>query len=85
MALVRAAERIGGGMLGKYKKWGPTKWIVRGGLGVRPQEILRFLHALKCILGAPEALFVHAHSTYIPASCRLRLAVSDRKVRRMGP
>ena len=35
------------------------------------------LHALKCVLGAP---FVHVHSTYIPASCLLRLVVSDPSV-----
>ena len=28
---------------------------------------------------------MHAHSTYTPASCRLRLAVSDRKVQHTGP
>ena len=45
------------------------------GHGHRNFEIL---HALKCVLGAPKAFFVHAHSKYIPKSCRL--AVSDRKV-----
>ena len=38
-----------------------------------PQGNFEILHALKCVLGAPEALFVHAHSTYIPASCLLQL------------
>ena len=31
----------GGGAQGKYKKWGPAKWIMWGGLGARPQEILK--------------------------------------------
>ena len=37
----RAAERTAGAQ-GKYKMWGPVRWIVKGGLGARPQEILRF-------------------------------------------
>ena len=43
------------------------------------------LHALKCVLGASEVLFAHVYSTYIPASCRLCLTVSDRKVPHTGP
>ena len=42
------------GEQGKYIKWGPAIRIVQGGLGAHPQEIL---HALKCVLGTPEALF----------------------------
>ena len=33
----RAAKRIGGAQ-GKYKKWGPTKWIVRGVWGQAPRK-----------------------------------------------
>ena len=52
----RAAERIGGAK-GKYKKWGRAKWIVWGGSGGTPPGSFEILHALKCVLGAPEALF----------------------------
>ena len=42
MHFARAAERIGGSQ-GKYKKVGFHKmYCVRGGLGARPQAILRF-------------------------------------------
>ena len=34
---MRAAERIGGAQ-GKYKKWGPTKWIVREVWGHAPRR-----------------------------------------------
>ena len=69
------AKRIGRAQ-DKDKKWGPTIWIVRGGSGGIPPENVENLHALKCVLGAPEALFfVNSHSIYIPASCRLQLAV----------
>ena len=40
---------------------------------------------LKCVLGAPEALLVHAHSAYIRESCHLRLVVSERKYDVRGP
>ena len=36
-----SAERIVGAQ-GKYKKWGPCCRLCEGGLGVRPQKILRF-------------------------------------------
>ena len=67
--------------------WGPRVYrLCEGGLGVRPQEIFKILPALKCAPGTSEAPFaINAHSAYIPASCSLRLAVSDRKVRRTGP
>ena len=45
-----------------------------------PPGNFEILHALKCVLGAPEALYRAAHSTYIPASCCLRLAISDQEV-----
>ena len=50
-----------GGAQGKYKKWGPIKWIVcvLGGRGS-----FEILHALKCVLGAPETLF-HTCTQYI--------------------
>ena len=41
----------------KYKKWGPTKWIVREGSEGTPPGNFEILHALKCVMGAPEALF----------------------------
>ena len=40
----------------------------------------RILHALKCVRGLLRLFFVHAHSTYIPASCHLRVAALCRKV-----
>ena len=36
------------------------------------------LHALKHVLGASEASFMHSYSTYVPASCCLHLAVSEK-------
>ena len=45
-----------------------------------PPGNFEILYALKFVLGAPEALFHAAHSTYIPTSCRLQLAVSDRNL-----
>ena len=68
--LARAAERIGGAQ-GKYKKWAPENGLCEGGLGARPQEIL---HALKCVPGAPEALF-HACTQYI-YTCKLPSSIS---------
>ena len=56
MPLYRAAERIGGAQ-GKCKNWGPKKWIVGGGSGGTPPGNFEILHALKCVLGTPEALF----------------------------
>ena len=75
----QAAERIGGAQ-GKYKKWGPIKWTCKGGLGARPQEILRFYMLCSVFWGLQRLFFVHAHS-----SCRLRLAVLDRKCDERGP
>ena len=54
--IVRAAKRIGGAQ-GKDKKWGPAIWMVRGGSGGMPPGNFEILHALKCVLGASEALF----------------------------
>ena len=47
----RAAERIGGGEPEQMEKLGPTKWIVPS------ENYFEILHALKCVLGASEALF----------------------------
>ena len=49
---------------GEDKKWGPAIWIVRGGVGGMPPGNVEILHALKCVLGAPEALF-YASTQYI--------------------
>ena len=62
----------------KDKKWGPAIWIVRGGSGGTPLVNVEILHALKCVLGVPEALFcAFTQYIYIPASCCLQLVVSD--------
>ena len=54
------------------QKVGPHKMdCVRRGLGARPQEIL---HALKCVLGAPESLF-RAHTQHI-YTCKLPSSIS---------
>ena len=45
-----------------------------------PPGNFEVLHALKCVLGAFEAPFCACIQSYIPASCRLRLAVSDQKL-----
>ena len=37
---------------------------------------MRFLNALKCVLGASEAPFEHSYSTYIRLSPRLHLVAS---------
>ena len=56
---------------GQTQKVGPHKMdYVRGVWGHTPRKFCDFTRALKCVLGAP---FVHAHSTYILASCLLRL------------
>ena len=80
----RAAERIGGGPRANTQSGAPQNELCERG-----QEILRFYMLLSVFWGLLRLFFVHAHSTqYIytgPASCRFRLAVSDRKVRRTGP
>ena len=43
---------------GQRQKWGPAIWIVRGGSGGMRPENVEILHALKCVLGAPEAFFL---------------------------
>ena len=53
--------------------------------GHSPRKIFRFTCSEVCSGGFLRLLFVHAYSTYIPASCRLRSAVSDQKVRHTGP
>ena len=88
LSVNRATERIGGGggrggwggAQGKYRMWDPKILIVGGGSGGPAPGNFEILHALKCVLGAPEAVFHAAHSTYIPASCHLQLAVSVQKV-----
>ena len=80
----RAAEKIVGTQ-GNCKKWGPYFRLYEWGLGARPQKILRFYVFWSVFWELLRILFEHAYSTYIPASCRLRLAVSDQKVRRTGP
>ena len=54
----------------QIQKAGPIIYIAEGGSGG---------HALKCVLGLMRLLFVHAYSKYLPASCRLCLAVSDKE------
>ena len=59
---------------------------MQGGSGGTPPENFEVLHALKRVLGASEApLCARIQYIHIPGSCRLRLAVSDQKVRRTGP
>ena len=51
---------------------------MQGGSGGTPPENFEVLHALKRVLGASEAPFCACiQYIHIPASCRLRLAVSD--------
>ena len=49
---------------GQMQKVGPHKMdcVGGGGAGGTPPGNFEILHALKCVLGAPEAFFVHAHS-----------------------
>ena len=70
----RAAKKIGGGGgQGKYTKVEPPQnGLCEGGSGGMLPGHFESLHVLKCVLGAPEDLFCHAHSS--PASCCLRLA-----------
>ena len=56
------------------EKWGPTEWIVRGVWGGTPPGNFEILHALKCVLGAPEALF-RACTQYI-YTCKLPSSIS---------
>ena len=70
----RAAKRIWG-VGDKYNNWGPTNGLCEGGSGgIRKLIFLRFLHALKCVLGVPEALF-HACTQYIYI-CKLPSSIS---------
>ena len=53
----RAAERVVGGPRANIQKVGPHKLdCVKGAQGTPPGNF-EILHALKCALGAPEALF----------------------------
>ena len=67
-----------GGAQGKYAKWGPTKWIVWAGSGGTPPGNFEILHALKCVLGAPEALFraCTQYTVHIYRSCKLPFSIS---------
>ena len=58
----RAAKRMGGAQ-GKYKKWGHNIDCGRGSGGT-PPENFEVLHALECVLGAPEAPFLCMHTVY---------------------
>ena len=58
---------------GKYKNGAPQYGFCEGGLGVCPQKI-EILHALKCVLGDPEALF-RACIQYI-YTCKLLSSIS---------
>ena len=73
---IRAAERIGeGGPRANTKSGALQNGLCEGGLGTCPQEIFAILHALKCVLGTPEALF-RACTQYI-YSVYLQVAVFD--------
>ena len=60
---------------GQIENMGPHKMVGVRGSGGTPPGNFEILHALKCVLGAPEALFVHAHNTYI----YLQVAVFDKR------
>ena len=69
----RSAKRIGGGA-GQIQEVGPNKMdCVRGVWGHAPGNF-EILHALKCVLGAPEALF-RACTQYIYI-CKLPSSIS---------
>ena len=70
---IRAAERFVAAQ-GKCKKCGPTKWIFVWGACTPPGN-LEILHALKCVLGAPEALF-RSCTQYI-YTCKLPSSISS--------
>ena len=58
-------------------------WIVQGQSGGVPLGNFEILHALKCVLQAPEALFVLAHSTYIPIyTCKLPFSISGFQIKK---
>ena len=63
------------------KSGAPKLDCVRGVWGHTPRKFWDFTCSEVCSGG----LFVHAHSTYIPVSCRLWLVVSDQKVRCTEP
>ena len=78
--IIRAAERVGGrggGTQDKCKKWGPTKWVVCGGSGGTPPGNFEILHALKCVLGAPEAFLSCTHTVHMHRPIYLQFAVFD--------
>ena len=75
--LYRAAERIGGGGgggPGQIQKVGPHKMDCVRGVGGTPPGNFEMLHALKCVLGAPEAPF-RACTRYI-YTCKLLSSIS---------
>ena len=61
------------GLRANRKRGAPQNGWYEGAGGTPPGNF-EILHALKCVLGAPEALFVHAHNTYI----YLQVAVFDK-------
>ena len=67
-----------GGPRANTKSGAQQNGLCEGGLGARPQEIL---HALKCVLGAPEALF-HACTQYIH-TCKLTSSISGFRLKSM--
>ena len=76
-----AAERIGGGEgRANKKKWGLAIWTVRGESGGMPPGNCAILHALKCVLGAPEALYC-ACTQYI-YTCKLLSSISGFRSKR---
>ena len=70
---------------GSGQKWGPQNGLWERESGGMPPENLKFYMLWSVFWGLLSFFFMHAHSTYILASCCLRLVVSDWKIRRMGP
>ena len=85
MSLLSGPPRGLGRPRANAKSGAPQNRLCEGGLGACPQEILRFYTLWSVFWGLLGSFFVHAHSTYIPGSFHLRLAVSDRKVWHTGP
>ena len=73
------------GGAGQIQKVGPRKMDYVRGVGSTPPGNFEMLHALQCVCRLLRLFFMHAHSKYIPASCRLRLTVSDQRVWHTGP
>ena len=54
-----------GGPRADTKSGAPQNGLCEGGLGVRPQVILRFYMLRSVFWGLLRLFFMHAHSTYI--------------------